>query len=181
MASQGPNNGGAFASNGGNGGIVIWAGPSDAQTSNDVRATALLQAEATSLTEWLQAQTFGFTIPSSATILGVLVEIEKSLSGAGVSIDSEDVRLLKAGGVGGANYGVTSGWGLTDAYTSYGGAADLWGRSWLPSDINAANFGMVIAATFSTGTQARIAQVDHIRITVYYEEGGMMFAMTQVI
>lgn len=80
-------------------------------------------------------------------------------------LDSE-VRLVKAGSVVGANKAlVTSAWNTVDTYANYPtpSTTDLWGTTWLDTDINNANFGAVISARIQNGT----AQVDHMRITVY--------------
>jgi len=47
-----------------------------------------------------------------------------------------------------------------------GGAGQLWGKSWLYSDINNANFGAQLAAMPGTGTAS--VNVDSVRITVYW-------------
>lgn len=59
-------------------------------------------------------------------------------------------------------------WPASDTYVSYGGPADLWGRTWTPEEINDSNFGVAISAQFA-GT----ASVDHIRITVTYTEPAL--------
>ena len=55
-------------------------------------------------------------------------------------------------------------WPTSDAYSTYGGATDLWWETWTPDSINDADFGVVISADVGTANAAR---VDHIRITVY--------------
>src|SRR5690606_31897156 len=74
------------------------------------------------------------------------------------------VRLLKAGVVVGNNYALTTTqWPLTDNYVSYGGPGDLWGETWLYSDINNINFGGSLRSNILNGS----ARVDHMRVTVY--------------
>lgn len=76
----------------------------------------------------------------------------------------QSVRLLKAGVITGNNYAqTTSAWTTTDTYTTYGGAADLWGTTWTEAEVNANNFGAVFSASVQNGT----ARVDHIRISIY--------------
>ncbi|HXB12560.1 MAG TPA: hypothetical protein VNZ45_11270, partial [Bacteroidia bacterium] len=55
-------------------------------------------------------------------------------------------------------------WPDTDTYQTYGGAGNLWGTTWLPSDINSPSFGL----SFQADASNSIASVDHIRMTVYY-------------
>lgn len=116
-----------------------------------------------------------------------------------------DIRISKnapAGTIAGDNKSTGAGFPGTDAYTSYGGASDLWGQTWSVDDINASTFGPLFRITgdFSTsrylytanygfsipsgatidgillevekGITGTTARVDHIRITVYYTEGG---------
>lgn len=183
MPNQGPFNGAVFASDAGNGGIVEWTTPSNAQASDNVRTIAPINVDIVELTHWLKVTDFtSFAIPGGATIDGIQVEVEKSVSGAELSAIAEDLRTVQGGIVGGTNLGVTSGWDTLDAYTVYGGATQLWGRSWTADDINAAGFGAVIAPTGNnTALTIKRFQVDHVRITVFYTEGGFHYSQTQVI
>jgi hypothetical protein len=57
---------------------------------------------------------------------------------------------------------------------SYGGNHDLWGQTWVSSDINATTFGVAISATVGpvggkSGTPTT-AEVDAIAITVAYSD-----------
>lgn len=74
------------------------------------------------------------------------------------------VQLMLAGTVGGNDLSSTTAWPTTDAYASYGGPSNLWGRSWSTTDINASNFGAAVSARVQNGT----ARVDHMRLSVYY-------------
>jgi hypothetical protein len=74
------------------------------------------------------------------------------------------VSLVQGGTVTGNNYALTTtDWPTADAYTSYGGATDLWGTAWALADVNAANFGAALSAIVQNGT----ARVDHFRMTVW--------------
>jgi len=148
-------------------GTIAWSNPGNIFSSNDVRADAVLSP--LEISEYLLASAFGFTIPASSIILGIKAEIEKHQStGSGPIIDSS-VRLFKGGGVVGNNQAAGT-WPSADAYTTYGvGTTDLWGETWTPDEINAANFGVGIAAINSVSPGgAETARVDHVRITVYY-------------
>lgn len=75
------------------------------------------------------------------------------------------VRVVKSGTITGNNLAATTtAWPTTDAYATYGGAANLWGTTWAVADINSANFGAALSAIVQNGT----ARVDHFRITVWY-------------
>lgn len=74
------------------------------------------------------------------------------------------VFLLNASLPVGTNGGFTStSWPTSDAYVSYGGPSDLWGRTWSVTEINSTGFGAALSAARSNGN----LQVDHFRITVY--------------
>lgn len=114
-----------------------------------------------------QATNFGFSIPSGATINGILVEVEKiSLYGGSNYIsDSNPCKLVKSNGtLGTTDKSTNANWPLSESYVSYGGASDLWGDSWTADDINSSNFGFFGSFSSYEGD----ARIDHIRITVYY-------------
>jgi len=116
------------------------------------------------ISHYLKGTQFGFSIPSGATIQGILAEIKCGSSIAN-SVKDNVVKLVKGGVVSGNNEADTTNyWTTSDAWKSHGGSSDLWGLSLSPGDINSSNFGMVLAAI---GDSA-IAYVDAFRITVYY-------------
>lgn len=143
-------------------GDVAWSNPTNVYTSNDSRATAVLTAGQT--THYLDCTTFGFAVPTGATITGITVSIERSGT---VSNDAADttVQLIKGGTAQGNNKASASKWPTTDAVATYGGAADLWGLALTASDVNATNFGVTIRANATAGSTVR---VDHVQITVHF-------------
>lgn len=67
----------------------------------------------------------------------------------------QEVKIVKAdGSIGTQNKASLSTWGQTanPGYTSYGGAADLWGETWTAADINDADFGAVINVGHAGGS-----------------------------
>ncbi|MEM6362812.1 MAG: hypothetical protein AAF745_00185 [Planctomycetota bacterium] len=119
---------------------------------------------------FLLVTNFGFAIPTSATIQGIFVEIEKASSGAGGgSIQDYAVRLIKGGVIQVAESKLNASlWPSVKAYFAYGDDEDLWTNTWAPADLNADNFGVAIAAVEASGENIKNAIVDHVRITVYY-------------
>lgn len=170
MASQGPNNGSTFVDDAGVG-TQTWSNPSNAQTSNDVKADVGLGVDGGgfSISHYLKATGFGFSIPAGATIDGVVVEIERSANTASSGQDYE-VKLVKGGTIQGNNKASASSWPTTDTYATYGGAADLWGLTLAVGDVNASNFGCAIACANINASESITAYIDHVRITVYYTE-----------
>jgi len=137
--------------------------------SDNVYATANHCACCDANTSCLRVDSFGFSIPASATITGIIVEIEKRAS-AGSNIQDNGLRLLKNGvetGSNGAQYGTP--WPYTDTYVTYGSCTDLWGTSWTPAEINSGGFGLFFANIDYTCGGVTTSYIDHIRITVCYD------------
>jgi hypothetical protein len=161
---------------------VHLAPAGNSTSSNNVYSSAAHCDCCDTHTSCLEARNYGFTIPGTATILGIRVEVERRRSaGAGGYIEDNGVMLLRGGSYVGANraaYGVN--WPTTDTYATYGGSADLWGTTWTPADINSANFGVALACISYTCGSAMTSFIDHIRITVFYDNtlGHEMTAFT---
>ena len=155
--------GGTFA-NDATVGTIDWDTPSNASASDNTRASSVLLI--TEVTKYLKATNFGFAIPTGSTIRGIVVEVEKS-SVTGVTIEDNSVKIVKGGTISGDDKAEAGAWSDTDAYSTYGSATDLWGVTWTAEDINAATFGVVVAAD---ATAAGTARIDHIRITVHYTD-----------
>lgn len=171
MASEGPRSGGTFA-NDNSFGSVAWSTPENAASSNDLFADLNIFGGQT--TQYLKVTNFGFSIPSGATIDGIVVSIERYASPNGTTRDSR-VRLVKGGTVQATDKASGSAWpngSGASATANYGGAADLWSGTWTDSDINSSGFGVVLAATNIAAKDPESVAVDHITITVHYTEGG---------
>jgi hypothetical protein len=165
MASQGPNSPGTCADDA-TVGTVAWSNPDNAKVSDNVYAIE----NTAGTTHYLKATNFGFTIPVGATINGIFVEIERYelYTGEGNVKDSV-VKIVKSDGtIGTTNKADTvNNWPTSDTYKSYGASDDLWDETWAYSDINDTDFGVVLSALVGHTVGAN---VDHIRITVYYTE-----------
>lgn len=150
-------------------GVAGWSNTGDISSSDDNYAsvTAVSLGDAS---YYLVANDFGLSIPASASVCGITVEIEKSASGLFQNVHDSYIRLMKGGSVTGSNKASPGTWPSTDTYFSYGGVADLWGDTWTPSEINASDFGIAVSVNLSGVSVLPSAQVDHIRIRVHYVE-----------
>lgn len=138
--------------------------PNNAHASDNVYATDLLVDNGRNTNKW-----YGFgldpLIPTGATINGVEVQVEYVHSGVLGSEDS-DIEALQDGRV-------AAGWSkpfasqTSEAYYTFGGAADLWGQAWVKSDFTDANFGVYIRSRDSAAASRNLS-IDHIRVKVYY-------------
>jgi hypothetical protein len=160
-------------------GTLAWTNPDNSKVSDDVYSTAVNPSSGVSVTtHFLKASNFGFNFPSTYTINGIKVEVEKKSS-----LDSTDfikdssVKIIKSdGSFGSSDNATATHWSTSEGYVSYGSSSDLWGATWSPSDINNSNFGVVISA-FLNANDFVTASVDHIRITIYYTPNGLAYEL----
>jgi len=146
-------------------GAVAWANAANAAASDNAYATSALTD--TQQTVWLTALNWSFNIPEHATIRGIVVSIEKSMTEVeGASIADTVVKLWNNAAVGDSKAKTTP-WTITDTNYVYGDNDDLWGYSWTPALINATTFGVAISCT-ATGDLT--AQIDDVHITVWYDD-----------
>lgn len=125
-------------------------------------------------TRCFETKGYGFTIPATASIEGILVEVEKKASG-GSMVQDNGVKLLKAGTTVGTSQATADNWPFTDTYFSYGSATDLWGTTWTADEVNDSAFGLAIATIsytcFGNGSPV-ISYIDNVRITVFFKDIG---------
>lgn len=111
--------------------------------------------------------TYGFTVPSNATITGISLSVNRWSPLASTVVD-KDIFLLKGGGILSVNKADPGTyWPSVNTARTYGGSNDLWGLGWTPADINGnlvAGVGCKQVATTSNS----VCYVDSIQLTVYY-------------
>lgn len=163
MPTYGPNFGSSAS---GSGSPDTWDNPTNVFANDGTWSTCDL--EGSDQSELLEVTGFGFAVPGGDTILGIQVDIERSAS-VGSTVTDDTVQLVQGGaGKGSDKADLVTNWPTTDTVKTYGGAADLWGASWSPSDINLSAFGISIRCAASAATQARI---DYVTITVTTSAG----------
>ena len=146
-----------------------WLNPSNIFASDDARATVTLTQGQKSAA--LGGHSFGFAIPSGATIRGIELRVERSEGSLGANtIRDQAVVMLKAGSPVGDNKADTAlDWPTVDAVKVYGSPTDLWGTTWTPNEVNASGFGaQVVAQAQPTPAASEEARIDHMTLTVYY-------------
>jgi hypothetical protein len=144
-------------------GSVAWTSIANITATDFAVANAALNVPG-DISHYAKATNFGFAIPGTATITGVLVEVVRTASGLGVY--DKTVKLVKGGVVSGNNNGALAQEWSTFTTVGYGSSSDLWGLTLTPADVNGATFGVVVSATSTTPASARL---DSVKITVYYQ------------
>lgn len=142
-------------------GTTAWNNPGNAAASDDNKAGCTLVGVST--TQLLKCTNFGFSVPSDATVDGIQVSVERI--GTLTRVSDEKIQLVKGGSLQGDNKASATAWPTSDGTATYGGAADKWGLTWSPSDVNASDFGVVVRAKSSNNATPG---VDHVQITVTY-------------
>jgi len=174
MIKAGPNSGSTFVNDTTVGNLnANWIDVINAKDSDQVY-TSIASGVYGLTSYYLKVTGFAFSIPVGATILGILVEVERYEGDTDVCDYS--LKIVKGGSIGGTEKASVSIWPIAEAYASYGGSSDLWGLSWTPADINDPTFGMVISAII---TGSGVAYIDHIRISVYYRIAGQVIINTE--
>lgn len=131
----------------------------------------------------LDIKNWGFSIPSGATIDGVVAEVTGRSSASGRYNAEVQTRLVKGGSPTGDNKASGRSFGATtDATHTSGGATDLWGVSLTDSDVNASDFGLALQYR-TDASNSSSARIDHVQLTVYYTEagGGINAALSQTL
>lgn len=141
-----------------------WTNSTNAYTSNNVYATNAIAAGDTGAV--LSASNFGFSVPSTAKILGITVGVERK-SSTSFSTSDSTVYLQKAGAQVGSNKASGTSWGTSDSTKTYGTSSNLWGTTWTAADVNDPGFGLLFKPRNTSGSSIT-ASVDMVSVTVTY-------------
>ena len=146
---------------------MVWSAPSNIG-ADDNSDSAILDFDNDEIVQRLRSSNYGFTIPVGATIVGieVQVEIHDDSGGGGADVTDQEARLVKAGVPVGADKSMPGAWPTTRTVRTYGGPSDLWGTTWTPAEINAADFGFGLRS--GTSGNGDNSKVDYHRIIVTY-------------
>jgi len=146
FAQDGPLSPATFTTVAISGSSVTWSNTANAGTSDN-------------------AYTSTGNIPGGATITGIEVRIERADPNAATADYS--IRIVKGGVISLTEMSAGAAYPGADSYNIYGDPYTAWGEAWTDVDINAADFGVAIAAQRNAaGTTAGV--IDDISITVYY-------------
>jgi hypothetical protein len=113
-----------------------WTSPGNIVSDNATDTTGLCP------TDYLIASTFGFAIPSNATILGVTVRVEASETGTGSTTYEIQLNSAATPTLIGASKTSSTVNGTTKVIQTFGGIADRWSATLTPSIVNGSGFGV---------------------------------------
>lgn len=149
-----------------------WTNPSNAISADGQYTTAVLDGSLNGrYTSFLWGYGFGFSIPTSATIVGITADVKSSISSGADNwytflSTCANVTQGSGGGCLGGGVGKYIGVNTTMQYGSAGSASDMWGVAWTPANINSANFGMRVQEKNIVSSGSYTYSIDHYRITV---------------
>lgn len=150
------------------GGSILWANPSYASSNDGSYATQVPNTSTTGA-RYLVLENFGFSIPSTATINGIIISINRRKTNSSGQIQDTVVQLKQGSTLIGSNVAIASDWPTTATVQTYGGSSNMLGTSLTPSDINNSNFGMALRI-YNVGGFGAQGEVDNITIEVFYTE-----------
>ena len=151
-------------------GAAAWSNPTNITADDGSNATCNVGTGFGGATgDTLRGSNAGFAIPGTATIDGIEVRVQAgytvvfgtSPNISSVNIGKDDSTLATP---------KTPATALTTTPTNYdyGGAADLWGLTWTPAEINATSFqALMVANDAGSGSQAIC---DIMWINVHYTD-----------
>jgi hypothetical protein len=152
-------------------GTVSWTNVTRVVSTNSSYATASVT---NTVTHYINCQNFGFSVPSNATIAGVLCSVIAHTNGSLGDAGDNSVKLIKGGTIQGTDQvifgtlaALASSTDLTFLYPVTGGGANLWGLTLTPADVNASNFGVAVSLQGETNNTNTIF-VDSITLQVFY-------------
>jgi len=151
-----------------------WSNPSYA--SGDDGSRAICDVGKGTYGKWLRLTNFGFTssdVPSGATIDGIEVSVNRQ-SEDSTKISDNAVYLRNGSAAqAGDNKASATGWQTnSDEDFVYGGAEDDWNAGLVQTDIVDIDFGIDISADNSDIGATHEAQVDDVKIRIYYTASG---------
>lgn len=160
-------------------GTYAWTTPGNITADDASYADTVDPGPGSGDSNWLVGSNFGFAIPSTATITGIVVTIEKYAATNG-ALDSQVKLFDNTSTPVGSNKAEGGIWASTPTVSTYGSSSDVWGASLTPTIVNNSNFGVGIAAgLFSNGTGN--GHVDYIKMQVYYSADGAVDSAVKIV
>jgi hypothetical protein len=148
-------------------GAATWQNPS-AITQSDTSYAYIASPGA--ISDYLMANGFGFTIPSKASIKGIVVYFYRKGTAEGLQSDYS-LNIVRDWLIVGRDHASSAPWPTNWTLASYGNSTDPWGVSWTPSQINSNGFGVAIS-TQNSLSGGNDCYIDYVKMSVYYSGGS---------
>lgn len=148
-----------------------WTNPSNAGADDTSYAVWDVTTASPDQGPYLKCTNFGFALPAS-TVNGIQCEYRRFEGSGTDNITTSHCRIVKGGVISSGNVSTmnTTEWATSQEAITEGGAANLWGETWLYTDINDSGFGVAIAVDGAGTTPT--ASIDYVKLKVYYTETG---------
>ena len=131
---------------------------------------------------YLLATQFGFSVPGTATMLGIEINITRKATDT-TAIRDSIVQLITGGAPAGIVKKDAAYWDTSYTTITYGGPTDLWGSTsgfWTPAAINSSTTGVNLKILNTLATQSNSVYVDFISMTVYFSNStGIIESQTK--
>jgi hypothetical protein len=152
------------------GGSQLWSSTGNAYSTSGYASASLSTGQQT---VYLVCKGFGFSIPTTSTILGIVFSYKGYGNVNSVAQDYK-VSLINAAGTPIGTYKNNSGYLSTTPTTiTYGSSSDSWGTSLTPAIVNATGFGIGLSLQSVTGSVGVYA--NSMSLTVYYSSSSIWF------
>ena len=146
---------------------IAWTNPTNALTVNGQYASSVVTDG--EQTELLRVTGYGFDLPPSVTIKGVVVQLKRQ--GDNKVVDG-NIELWLDGVASDRPKFLASGWPINIGTHHYGQEVDTWGNDLTPELVGRPGFGTEIFAKRreDAGTGPVNAEVESLLITIWYCE-----------
>jgi hypothetical protein len=137
-------------------GAIAWSTPENAGLSDNAYATAITVVQDT---QRLNLTGFNLQLDIYKCIEGILLEVEAKVL---VGTATIYCRAIKGGVI--SSTALSGIWTTSEGFVAYGGSTNLWGESWMPSDLNSNDFGFSIR---QEDALTSTLSCDSARVTIY--------------
>lgn len=142
-------------------GNASWSDTGNALVDDGASATVFVDYPTHTLSNYLKVTDRIQKIPSSATVNGIIVEIQISQETGLLVTRDFTVYVLKGATLSTPVVEISS-----VGIVSFGNSTDLWGLSWTAADINASDFGVKVL--IDNGGNDVTWGIDYIDTTIFY-------------
>ena len=149
-----------------------WANPNNIKVQDAVYSTVSCTNPATRNSDVLRGTNYSFAVtPASSIVTGIKVDV-KGFQDVSAATSTVYIWLTKDST---NTVGMYKNFQLPAAngFVTLGSSTDVWGSSFIGSDVNASTFGVMIQAIETAGTTTNFS-IDFVQVTVYVSGGTIV-------